>query len=221
MWIIAHHAPLSMGFPRQQYLGGVPFPSPGDISNPGIDPKSPAWQQIFYHWGMLAMGLPCWLRNKESACHTGDNVRDAGLIPESGRFPGGRHGNPLQYSCLENPMDREAWQATIHRVRKSQTQLKRLRTHTCWLMATTPSSVQLSTNYWSSHCVRNTVNSQDYSEQKEKSLPSRDCVSSLEYSVIKIPFLPPTTPLKLLWQSHHCLSYQIQWIGFGPQQHFL
>ena len=122
-------------------------PPPGDISNPGIDPKSPAWQQIFYHWGMLAMGLPCWLRNKESACHTGDNVRDAGLIPESGRFPGGRHGNPLQYSCLENPMDREAWQATIHRVRKSQTQLKRLRTHTCWLMATTPSSVQLSTNY--------------------------------------------------------------------------
>ena len=44
-------------------------------------------------------------------------------MPESGRSPGGRHGNPLQYSCLENPMDREAWQAAVHRVTKSQTRL--------------------------------------------------------------------------------------------------
>ena len=43
-----------------------------------------------------------------------------------GRSPRGGHGNPLQYSCLENPMDRGAWQATVHRVTKSQTQLKRL-----------------------------------------------------------------------------------------------
>ena len=49
------------------------------------------------------------------------NVGDLGLIPGSGRSPG--EGNPLQYSCLENPMDREAWQATVHKVRKSQTQL--------------------------------------------------------------------------------------------------
>ena len=54
------------------------------------------------------------------------DIRDAGLIPRSGRSPGGRHENPLQYSCLENPMDRGAWQATDHRVIKShnQTQLK-------------------------------------------------------------------------------------------------
>ena len=45
-------------------------------------------------------------------------------IPESGRSPGGRHGNPLQYSCLENSMDRGAWWATVHRIRKSQTGLK-------------------------------------------------------------------------------------------------
>ena len=44
------------------------------------------------------------------------NVRDVGSIPGSGRSPGGRHGNPLQYSCLENPMDRGAWQATVYRV---------------------------------------------------------------------------------------------------------
>ena len=54
------------------------------------------------------------------------NVGDAGSIPGSGRSPGGGHDNTLQYSCLENLMDREAWQATIHRITKSHTQLKRL-----------------------------------------------------------------------------------------------
>ena len=47
------------------------------------------------------------------------NVGDVGLIPGLGRFPGGGHGNPLQYSCLENPMDRGAWQATVHVVAES------------------------------------------------------------------------------------------------------
>ena len=46
-----------------------------------------------------------------------------------GRFPGGGHGNPLQYSCLQNPMDRGAWRATVHRVTKSWTWLKLLSTH--------------------------------------------------------------------------------------------
>ena len=52
-----------------------------------------------------------------------------GSIPGLGRSPGGRHGNPLKYPCLENPMDREAWQTTVHRVAKSQTQLKQLSMH--------------------------------------------------------------------------------------------
>ena len=51
----------------------------------------------------------------------GGDIRDAALIPGSGRSPGERHGNPLQYSCLENPMDRGAWWATVHRVPKSWT----------------------------------------------------------------------------------------------------
>ena len=55
------------------------------------------------------------------------DLRDASSIPESERSPGGRHGNPLQCYCLENPMDRGAWQATVQRVAKSQTQLKRFR----------------------------------------------------------------------------------------------
>ena len=63
---------------------------------------------------------------KNLPANAGD-LRDVGLIPGSGRCPGG-NGNPLQYSCLENPMDRGAWQATVHRAAKSQTWLKRFST---------------------------------------------------------------------------------------------
>ena len=56
---------------------------------------------------------------KEPICQTRD-IRDTGLIPGSGRSPGGGHGNPLQYSCLENPTDRGAWQATVHRITKTR-----------------------------------------------------------------------------------------------------
>ena len=56
------------------------------------------------------LGFPCGSAGKESAC----NVGDLGSIPELGRSPGGGHGNPLQYSCLENPMDRGTWQVTVH-----------------------------------------------------------------------------------------------------------
>ena len=52
------------------------------------------------------------------------------MTPLSGRSPGGGHGNPLQYSCLENPMERGALQATVHRVAKSQAHLKQLSMHT-------------------------------------------------------------------------------------------
>ena len=48
---------------------------------------------------------------------------DSGSIPGLGKSPGGGNGNPLQYSCLDNPMDRGAWRATVHGVAKSQTQL--------------------------------------------------------------------------------------------------
>ena len=56
---------------------------------------------------------------KASACSAGD----PGSIPGSGRFPGEGNGNPLQFSFLENPMDRGAWQATVHRVAKSRTRV--------------------------------------------------------------------------------------------------
>jgi len=72
-----------------------------------------------------ALGVPQWLSSTESACNAGD-TGDAGLISGQGRSLGDGYGNPLQYFCLKNPMDRGAWQATIHGVTKSQTQLKRL-----------------------------------------------------------------------------------------------
>ena len=68
---------------------------------------------------MLVMGFPHGSDGKASACNAGDQ----GLIPGLGRYPGEGNSNPLQYSCLENPMDRGDWQVKVHRVTKSQTQL--------------------------------------------------------------------------------------------------
>ena len=68
------------------------------------------------------MGFPGGSSDNPLA-NAGD-VRDVGLILGSGRSPAGGHGNPLQYCCLQNPMDRGAWWATIQRVTKSRTQLR-------------------------------------------------------------------------------------------------
>ena len=81
-------------------------------------------------WGVLTGGVSqVMLVVKNSPANAG-HVRDVGSILGSGRSPGGEHGNPLWYSCLQNPRDREAWSATVHRVTKSQTRLKWLSTHT-------------------------------------------------------------------------------------------
>ena len=68
---------------------------------------------------------------KNPPANAGD-IRDGALIPESRSSPGGEQGNSLQYSCLENPMDRGAWQATVHKgVAKSQTRLSNLACTQC------------------------------------------------------------------------------------------
>ena len=67
--------------------------------------------------------FPGGFSGKNPPVSAGD-VSDAGWIPGLGRCPGGGHGNPLQYSCLENPMDRGAWQATVYGITKSRTRLK-------------------------------------------------------------------------------------------------
>ena len=73
---------------------------------------TPAAEEIIKVWSLLIMweGLPWWLSGKESSCQ----CRGCGLIPRPGRSPGEGNGYPLQYSCLENPMDRAAWQAAVH-----------------------------------------------------------------------------------------------------------
>ena len=77
---------------------------------------------------MYSFAYQVALMVKNLPASVGD-IRDTGLIPSLGRYPGGGHGNTLHYSCLENPTDREAWQATVHRVTKSQTRLRQFCTH--------------------------------------------------------------------------------------------
>ena len=86
--------------------------------------QSRTWLKRLSSSSSLQRGFPRWrwLKGKESACDVGAT----GSIPGSGRSPGVEHSDPLQYSCLENPTDRGAWQATVHRVTESQTQLKQL-----------------------------------------------------------------------------------------------
>ena len=74
---------------------------------------------FFFFLVLHLMGFPRGSEGKESACNAGD----LGSILGLGISPGGGHGNPLKYSCLENPMDRGAWQATVHGVAKSRTWL--------------------------------------------------------------------------------------------------
>ena len=81
---------------------------------------------ILLRWSTVGMasryvrdGLPWWLKGQESACQ----CRRCGFDSRLGKIPGEGNGNPLQYSCLENPMDRGAWWATVHGVAKSRTWL--------------------------------------------------------------------------------------------------
>ena len=70
----------------------------------------------------MGIGLPGGSVVKNLPANEGD-LRDAGSVPGTGRSPGEGNGKPLQYSCQENPMDRGTWQATVHGIAKSQTQL--------------------------------------------------------------------------------------------------
>ena len=94
-WTIALQAPLSMEFSRQVYWNGLPFPTPGDLPDPGIEPAclaSPALAGGFFTASPLEKtGIPRWLRGKESTCQAGD----MGSIPGLGRSPGEGHSNTL------------------------------------------------------------------------------------------------------------------------------
>ena len=77
--------------------------------------KTPALMELKFYWRVhVKQGFPDVSVVKEST-YNGRGAEDTGLIPGSGRSPGGGHSNPLQYSYLENSMDREAWWATVHK----------------------------------------------------------------------------------------------------------
>ena len=128
--MVACHALLSMGFSRQEYLSRLPCP-PALVGE--FFTTSTSWEaHLILQWRVIqnrakqhSGGLHWWLSGTEPACQR----RRRGSVPKSGRSPGVGNGNPLQYTCLWNPMDRGAWWATVHGVAKSQTQLSNW-THT-------------------------------------------------------------------------------------------
>ena len=109
------------GILQARILEWVPCSSPGDLPNPGLNPGLMHCRWILYllspvfYWSSQVV-----LVEKNQPANAGD-IGDVGSIPGLGRPPGGEHGNPLQYSCLDNPMDREAWQAIVHGVANSWT----------------------------------------------------------------------------------------------------
>ena len=94
--------------------------------------RSLLFPDMFLKLSVVLSRLPQWLST--SACNAGD-TGDAGLIPGSGRSPGGGHGNLLQYSCQESPMGRRAWQTAVHGVTQSDTTevSKHARQFSAWL----------------------------------------------------------------------------------------
>ena len=134
IWTVAHQVSVH-GILQARILGWVAILSSRDSSQPrdrtppsstssasadGFFTTSATWEIpethcIYSHLlGQITLGFPGGSEVKVSA----SNVGDLGLIPGLGRSPGEGNGNPVQYSCLENPMDRGAWWATVHRVAK-------------------------------------------------------------------------------------------------------
>ena len=137
-----------MGFSRQGYWSELPFPSPGELPNPGIEPRSPTLEadalpaeprgKTFFAkvFSVKVFGLnsvsPCQATRelrilmslvlKNPPANAGD-ITDPGSTPGPGRSPEEGNGNPLQCSCLKNPLDRRASWATVCRVTKGQTAL--------------------------------------------------------------------------------------------------
>jgi len=107
-WTAAYQAPPSMGFSRQEYWSGVPLPS---------------------LYVTLSVCIICSIAQILKASQVelknppvnAEDIGDTGLIPGLERSPGEGHGNPLQCSCLKNPMDREAWCTVVHMVAGSDT----------------------------------------------------------------------------------------------------
>ena len=115
------------------------------------------WKSILQSSKLRPVGLPSGASGKEPVCQC-RRCKRCGFNPWSERSPGGGHGSPLQYSFLENPMDRGAWQATVHRGAQSWTQLKWLSMHTQTTNwdpgkgVTWPKSSECPSHHWDPGC---------------------------------------------------------------------
>ena len=118
----SHSSVLAWRIPRMGQPGGLPSVESHRV---GHD-----WSDLAAAAACTYLGLPAGNSGKEPACPCRRPKRGSLIFPGSGRSPGGGNGNPLQYSCLENPLDWGAWWATVHGVAKSRTRLKRLSTDT-------------------------------------------------------------------------------------------
>ena len=131
LWTVAYQAPLSMGFSRQECWSELLFPSPGHLPDSGIEPTSPVSPALqadslptelpgkLFSWSSRVHCMLLLSRfSRVRLCNPIDGSQPGSPIPGMGRSPGGGNGNPLQFSCLENPMDRRAWRATVHGVIK-------------------------------------------------------------------------------------------------------
>ena len=92
------------------------FTVAGYGNNPGVCRRRSGYRCGTEHYSQVTLVV-------KNLLATAVNIREAGLIPGSGRPLGGGHSNPLRHSCLENPMDRGAWRAPVHEVAKRRTQL--------------------------------------------------------------------------------------------------
>ena len=128
-------------------LGSLVYSSPLSLALPLTLLKSCLLSSVLYVHVLGFLGGSA----VKSICKAGA-AGDTGSVPGLGRTPGRGNGNPLQYSCLENPMDRGAWPATVHGVAKSQTQLKRLSKHsrTC-TYSHSPSVPSPLPTWWKGH----------------------------------------------------------------------
>ena len=114
----------ALAFDNQQCHGGsLSPPVENQSSTHFIVPATAHFKRLFGVPLKTLLGFPGASEVKASACSVGD----LGLIPGSGRSPGEGNGNPLQYSCLENPMDRGVWWATVQGVAKSQSDFTSLK----------------------------------------------------------------------------------------------
>ena len=133
LWTIACQAPLFMGFSRQEYWSGLPCPPPGDLPNPGIKTTFLHWQASSLHQNHLGSPMYKFILFLNlppiPPSHTpvsSQSSRLSNLCYTAAFHQPSINGTPLQYSCLENPMDRGAWWAVVHGVMKSRTRLSNL-----------------------------------------------------------------------------------------------